>query len=285
MAHRHGVFAVVALVLALGCGGGSPPPSPGAPPTAPTPTPTPPPPPAQPITDILGFLDTCPAADPAYAQIRQDLTIRRNGVPVNDIPCVPPASAQSSYTDELIVLQGFRLMYHMDAGLGGHLPWTPLRLYPWFVSQVAGVNIDDTATYNGCCQTFDGKPYIVLIHQDDFNRDFDRTWDGLSGNVLLYAHEARHRAGFGHTSCCGISGGCDQTYDEANLSTYGVQYWLARAWARGDINVGLGCLGGSARRDAVSWQMLMANSYLERFCDTRPPRVSYPPEAGGACRM
>lgn len=274
----------VAFALAFGCGGGSSPSS-SSPTAVPTPAPTPPPPPPQPIVDILGFLDTCPAADPAYAQIRRDLTIRRNGIPVTDISCASPASGQSDYTDELIVLQGFRLMYHMDAGLSGHLPWTPLRLYPWFVSQVAGVNIDDRATYNGCCQTFDGRPYIVLARQDDFNRDFDRSWNGVSGNVLLYAHEARHMAGLGHTSCCGISGGCDQTYDEANLSTYGVQYWLARAWARGDINVGLGCLGGRTRREAVSWQVQAANGYVQRFCDTRPPPVPYPPEEGGACRM
>ena len=284
MARWRGAIAALALVLAPGCGGGSPPTS-VSPPATPLPTPTPLPPPAQPITDILGFLDTCPAADPAYAQIRRDLVIRRNGVPADDIPCVPPASAQASYTDELIVLQGFRLMYHMDAGLNGHLSWTPLRLYPWFVSQVGGVNIDDSATYSGCCQTIEGRSYVVLKTQDASNRDFDRTWDGLSGNVLLYAHEARHRAGFGHTSCCGITNGCDQTYDEANLSTYGVQYFLARAWARGDINVGLGCLGGSARRSAVTWQVQAANGYVGRFCDVRPPLLSYPPEAGGNCRM
>jgi hypothetical protein len=251
---------------------------------APTPTPLPPPA-AQPITDILGFLDSCPATDPAYAQIRQDLVILRNGVVVRDIPCVEPESVQPNYTDELIALQGFRLMYHMDAGLSSHLPWTPLRLYAWFVSQVGGVDIVDGAASSSCCQLIDGRWYITLKAQDDFNRDFDRTFDGLSGNILLYAHEARHRVGFGHTSCCGIVGGCDQTYDEASLSPYGIQYWLASAWARGDINVGLGCLGAIARRDAVSWQVQSANGYVIRFCETRPPEVAYPPEAGGACRM
>src|SRR5262245_51201502 len=74
------------------------------------------------IAHIGQFLDGCPQADPATAQVRSDLQIRRNGAIVGDIGCTAPASQLplAQYTDALIVLQGLRVIYYMDRGQAGH---------------------------------------------------------------------------------------------------------------------------------------------------------------------
>jgi hypothetical protein len=146
------------------------------------------------------------------------------------------------------------------------------------------VNTVDSARLNSCCTTIDGVRHITLIPGDEFNRNADRNWESLSGNIALYLHEARHVDGYPHVSCCGIERGCDQTYDESSLSSYGLQYWLFRAWVEGTINVGVGCLGGSEVRRIAQYQLIAANGYIGRFCDTRPPLLSMPTAPGGICR-
>jgi len=236
------------------------------------------------IANIQLFLDTCPAGDPALTQIRSDFQIRRNGVLVGDIPCSEPISQLpvSQYTDELILLQGLRVIYYMDRGKSGHLPWTAGTLYDWMKSKIQGIDIID-GSLSFCCLQFGGKTYIGVGSQDDFNRDFDRMWEGISGNIELYAHETRHVDGFGHTSCCGLPDGCDQTYDQSNLSPYGIQWWLAKSWLMGDINVGFSCLSQNRIQDIVSWHLASANLYSARFCDNKPPLLAIPLFPGGQC--
>ena len=177
--------------------------------------------------DIGPLLATCPQHDPVYSQLRSDFELRRNGVSVRDIPCSEPISQLpvSQYTDEIIVVQGLRAVFYM---LGSSpLRWAPgMRLYDWMQSKMAGINISDTAGFSSCCEILDGKWFFTLQAQNDSERNFDRGWSGISANIGLYAHELRHLDGFPHTSCCGIPNGCDQTYDETNLSPYGMQWWL-----------------------------------------------------------
>ncbi len=47
------------------------------------------------IGNIKAFLDTCPKNDPAYNQIKNDFTIRHNGVivPADSITCSEPVSS------------------------------------------------------------------------------------------------------------------------------------------------------------------------------------------------
>ena len=73
------------------------------------------------IKNIELFLDTCPANDPALTVILDDFEIRRNGVVVENILCSEPVSAMSleQYRDEVIVLQGLRVIYYMDSGRSG----------------------------------------------------------------------------------------------------------------------------------------------------------------------
>jgi hypothetical protein len=237
--------------------------------------------------DIGPLLDTCPQRDPAYFQIRSDFEIRRNGVPVQEILCSEPISQLpiSQYTDELIVVQGLRAVFYMDLG-STPLPWAPgMTLYDWMKSKSAGINISDTAGNSSCCEILDGELFVTLKAQDDSNRDFDRGWRGISGYIDLYAHELRHLDGFPHVSSCGILDGCDQTYDETNLSPYGIQWWLNAHWLTGDLYVGFSCLAPTDIDEIADWHMQTANNiFRNRFGDNQPPLLMRPPMPGGQCR-
>ena len=73
--------------------------------------------------------------------------------------------------------------------------------------------------------------------QDAQERDNDRHWKNLSGNISLYAHEVRHVGRFGHPACC-IYPRCDQTFDPTNLSPIGIQWWLNKLWLTGGDQCG-----------------------------------------------
>jgi hypothetical protein len=151
-------------------------------------------------------------------------------------------------------------------------------------SKMAGIDISDTSGGSACCEMLDGKLFFILQAQDDFNRDFDRGWSGISGNIALYAHELRHVDGFPHVSCCGIPGGCDQTYDETNLSPYGIQWWLNAHWLTGDLYVGFSCLDPSQVADIAAWHLSATGVFRDRFCDNKPPLLTEPAMPGGECR-
>ncbi|MEA2237161.1 MAG: hypothetical protein QOC81_1885 [Thermoanaerobaculia bacterium] len=236
------------------------------------------------IRNIATFLQQCPDRDPAYAEISRDFEIRRNDKATAAPACTEPISAIpiAQYTDELIVRQGLRVIYYMDRGQSGHLPWTSGALYPWMKSKIQGINIVDGVVGGYCCATLDGKRFIVIGNQNDSNRDFDRTWSGISGNIDFYTHEARHVDGFPHSSCCGIANGCDDNFDPNNLSAYGVQWWLNSLWLNGTINVGDAC-AGSAKSSAQWFLSGMNSQYRGRFCTIKPDLVSLPAVPEGSC--
>ncbi|MGA1842017.1 MAG: VWA domain-containing protein [bacterium] len=230
------------------------------------------------ITNIDTFLEQCPTLDPAISQILSDFTIKKDGVEITDFPCAEPISSLpiAQYTDELILLQCLRTIYYMDKGRTGHLPWTSLSLYDWLKSKVGGFNISSTAIFNGCCGVWpDGKTYITLTTSDDFNREHDRTWLGIAGNIGLIMHEARHIDGFPHVSCCPLgSEACDQRYDTTNLSPYGIQYWLEKSWIDGTLHTGFTCLSSTRINEIKNWLRSAANSRLNRFCEDAPPELN-----------
>ena len=240
------------------------------------------------IPSIGPFLERCPQNDPAYAQIRTDFQLRRNGALVGSVGCSEPISAMpvAQYTDELLVLQGLRVMYYMDRGATGHLPWTPGTLYDWVRSRIGGIDISD-AGGSYCCVEYGGVRHIVVRAQDDFNREFDKRWRGIAGNIDLYAHEARHADGFPHSSCCGITGGCDDAFSEdAAMSPYGIQWFLNRAWLTGDINVGFSCLPAAEATETANWHLVSVNSvFRDRFCAGQPAIVPMPAAPGGPCAL
>jgi hypothetical protein len=125
--------------------------------------------------------------------------------------------------------------------------------------------------------------FFTLRAQNDANRDFDRGWREISGNIDLYAHELRHLDGFPHVSCCGIPGGCDQTYDETKLSPYGIQWWLNAHWLSGTLYVGFSCLAPTQINEIADWHQSAADTFRDRFCDTKPPVLMRPAMPGGRC--
>jgi hypothetical protein len=238
------------------------------------------------IGNIKEFLNTCPQNDPAYNQIRSDFTIRHNGIVVGNIACSEPTSSMNlaQYTDELIVLQILRVMYYMDYGQAGHLPWTPAgTLYQWMKSKIKGFNIKDTATDSSCCDnSFPGGLYITLWPSDDLSRSTDRLWRGIAQYITLLAHETRHVDGFPHPSCC-IYPRCDQTFDQSNLSPIGIQWWLNKLFLTGEINVGASCLDAAERQETINWNLAGTNGEIKSFCDNTPPTVSVPAAPLGLC--
>jgi hypothetical protein len=237
------------------------------------------------IRNIGTFLQQCPDRDPAYATIKKDFEIRREGLPVAEPVCTEPTSSipLAQYTDELIARQGLRVMYYMDFGQSGHLPWTTGSLYDWMKTKIGGINIVAGLGGGFCCTTIGGRAFINIGTEDDFNRDFDRTWRGIAGNIDFYAHEARHIDGFPHSSCCGIPGGCDQSFDPSNLSPYAIQWWLNKLWLDGTIDVGYECLAPAEVNLSTAWFKSTVDFGYQRFCTNPPPAVATPAVPGGPC--
>lgn len=240
------------------------------------------------ISDIAAFLDQCPPSDPAYAQIRSDFEIRREGVPVGVIPCSEPVSAMSisQYTDELIAVQALRTVYYMEGGRQAAYPWTAGSLYDWLKSKVGGFDL--SAGGSNCCASYNGRWYPRIATQNDWDRDYDRKWEGISNQITLMVHEARHVDGYPHVGYCPLFPdqpyGCDPAYDEQSLSPYGAEWWLNAKWLSGEINVGFAC--GSAQRVsqiAAFHQSVDNQDFRLRFVASPPPVLSIPPQPGGAC--
>jgi len=245
------------------------------------------------IFNIDAFLQICPQDDLTYVAIRTDFTIRRNGTIVDAIPCKAPiftAMGSADITDELLVAQTLRVIYYLDRDHPGSLPWTPNTFYDWLKGQIGGINIDDTATTSFCCTVIGGRRYIHTRAQTfgpPFPVSFLMGIPFISGRIALYGHEARHVDGFPHSSCCGVTNGCDGKYDVTNLSPYGMQYWIFAAFLDGTFDVGIACLD-SKRQDEFAGDMARAaNLYPSLFCSSPPPAllpVRLPPTQCGRRR-
>jgi len=251
--------------------------------------------------NLQAFFDTCPQNDPYTPIIRRDFQILRDQVAVGDIACTEPYSQMpaTEVTDELSVIQTLRYMYYMDMGRSGYLPWTPLRLYDWVKSRIAGVNISTPLAGGDCCFILNGLKYISVgslaaVAAADgttvaFQAHYRQTPDGQAANVGLFAHEARHTEGNGYPHVTGCPDfptggvfGCDETYDETNISAYGIQYYLAKQMLTGGINLGYSCDPTTQAQLGAAFQSL-ADVFPGRFVTNAPPSLSLPAAPGGAC--
>ena len=232
------------------------------------------------IADIKSFLDKCPANDPAVDTILKDFEIRVDKVLVTEFPCYEPVSEMdvTDYTEPLIYLQTFRVIYYMDRHLKDYLPWTDLSLYDWMKENVDGINIVTGGTGGGCCTRIDDKLFFGVGDSDSASREFDKKWIGISGNIGFFAHEVRHATGDGyhHSSCCGIPSGCDEVYDENDLAPYAIQYWLMKRWLTGFINVGAGSHLNETEAEYMFYWYLggINNTFRERFCINIPEIIT-----------
>jgi hypothetical protein len=235
------------------------------------------------LPDIGRFVEQCPTLDPALSQITHDFTIRRNGAPAALPPCSEPVSKMkpATYTAELRALQALRGAYYMDQGQSGHLPWTSGTLYDWMKAKIAGIDVRDDTSFSYCCESFDGRPYVATPAK--VQSDYSFTAEGIGAEIALFAHETRHVDGYPHTSCCGIPGGCDQSFDPANLTPYGIQWWLYALWLEGAINVGYQCLAPEALNKIVQEDEGALAGYQARFCTAPPPAQPAPALPGGPC--
>lgn len=244
------------------------------------------------ICNIKDFLEGCPASDAAYTQIRSDFVIRKDGVVVTDIPCQEPISRIpiAQYTDELIVVQALRTIYHMDEGRAGHLPWTPGTLYDWLKARIGGINITSTGGPDQLLgDAFgDGRSYFNVRAKDDYNRNLQRTWPWMGELIALMMHERRHAdpTGYYHTGCCSVGGGgCDQEYNESNLSAYGIQWWLRRHWIEDGPYTGYSCLNRSDVNDIKSSFRNTDNQERDRYCQNPPPILTDANNPVAACHI
>ncbi len=246
-----------------------------------------------PTLQIEQLVDSCPASDPALSRILTDFDIRRNDVPVTQFPCAEPYTQTpvDQFAYETFTIQYLRLLYWIDKDQPSYLPWTSLRLYDWVVqnAKMAGINICTNPGVLPCNSTFNGREYMVDqrgANPSVQNRQYWLSLAALLQNVALLAHEARHGTGNGyrHVSCCGIANGCDQTYDEKNLSAYGIQYYLLSGWLTGRIDVSLGCLDPISSGQHWFSANGDVNIYATRFCDTKPPALASSTKIGGACQ-
>lgn len=244
------------------------------------------------ISNAVNFVDQCPTTDPAYATIRADFTFLRDGLPdAVSVTCTAPFSTVpiAQLTDELIAVQALRIIYYMSQGTAGRLPWTSLSMYDWLKASVSGINFHSAQGLSACCDVIGGNRYIITSQKDATSRDFYRDWNALSGWVALFAHEARHVTGPGHTTGCPAfplptdPPGCDATYDLNNLGSYGVQYWLFSNWTTGFLNVGLGCSSPSVALNNANWAAGAANGYVSRFITNAPPTITPTVPYGGPC--
>jgi hypothetical protein len=244
------------------------------------------------IRDASTFVNRCPTNDPAYMKIRGDFELLSEGVPSTvAIACTEPYNTTpiDQLTDELLAMQTMRLIFYMSQGTAGKLPWTPLGMYEWMTSEVAGVNFRTQQGLSACCQIINGKKYIITSRKDAANRNAYRNWIAVSGWAALFAHEARHASGPGHVNGCPAFPlptdplGCDATYNLNNLSSYGIQYWLYSGWATGSLVVGIGCAPLSTAQSYATSAATTANSYPNRFVTNAPPSVTATAPYGGPC--
>ena len=163
------------------------------------------------------------------------------------------------------------MAYYLDQGRSNYLPWTPLRFYDWMKSKISGFNILSTATVASCCAMLGGKSYIFFPGvTSEATRQYHLTLRGVFSNTALLGHEARHVDGYLHNSCCGIANGCDTAYDETNLSTYGIQFYMHSLLLTGDWSLNIECLDPAQLGSLGAFQFGDANSFASRFCTVKP---------------
>jgi hypothetical protein len=253
--------------------------------------------------DLSKILLTCPRLDGTDAvdqKIWSDVKIAYGTTAASATQIDPPYCSQpmpempdSAYSDGLIILQSLRAIYYMD--LGPALPWTGGRnLYDWMKAMGTGVWIQPGRTESEACLGPANKYWICMPPTSATDKPLRRSLKGLLQRVALLAHERRHivdggsRKTFGHyTGCTLCTGPCDYSYNESNLSPYGVQMWLESRWLSGEIFTGLSCLDTREKS-------LAANTYLAaqvndlattKFCTRTPtpPQVTVPATPGGVC--
>jgi hypothetical protein len=239
------------------------------------------------IDDIVAFMDRCPKNNPFYQQIKNDFHFYFNGARLDfdSIPCYEPMSSipDSNYSSPLVFLKALEVIHDMDSGMSRHLPWAHSSLYDWLKQSVGGISIRDGLSNSYCCDTFEGRPYVVLDNIST-SKMMGTDWKWLSEIAGVIAHEARHSNStkYNHVNCNGEL--IDQDYDVNDLSAYGVQHWLYLLWYDGTVNVGSSCLSPDKVAEINKSYFDAATGYGNLFCGAKAPPVSPVAQPGGYCK-
>ncbi len=226
------------------------------------------------ILNIEEFMKKCPTDDLLFSKFIKDFEIRRNGVVVTSYDC------NDKYDVVLRILQAIRVIYYVDIyKKTAYLPWTNMRYYDWLKDKVQGFDVvDDLVGIAGfCCKDINGKRFITIASTKNDPKEYVKytyqEWLGLSGFISLIGHERRHAdpGNYPHNgNCNGVSGDAD--YNEKNLGSYGVAYWLSKAFKSGILEVGVKCLS-TAKQTEIN-NLIGVNYWAERyFCNNAPPTI------------
>lgn len=238
------------------------------------------------IVDIDAFVASCPDNDPATTEILNYLQFSLNGVPLALEPCIEPVPLDVKPSPLLYYLQMLRVAYYMDQTYSGLYPWTSGTYWSWIKARVGGIDIDDSSNpSNYCCIDVPARLPAAHLAGPWTLKPYQFVYDLLAGLVLLLSHEVRHTDGIGHVLC--VSGyktglyACDQDFDPANLTPYGVAWWMANLIETGKINMGLSCTPVNAQ---IAANFLYSQDILRtEFMGSKPPLSAASPIAGGPC--
>jgi hypothetical protein len=240
------------------------------------------------IVDIDAFVASCPDDDPATKEILSYLKFSLNGVPLAPEPCFGRVPLDVRPSPLLYYLQMLRVAYYMDQTYSGLYPWTSGTYWDWIKARIGGIDIDDSSTpANYCCIPVPGRLPAVHLAAAWTLTPYQFVYDVLAGLVLLLTHEVRHTDGIGHVLC--VSGfktglqACDQDFDRANLSAFGVAWWMANLIETGRINVGLSCTPVNA--EIAANFMYLQDVLGAEFMGSKPPLAVVSPISGGPCAL
>ena len=233
------------------------------------------------IADVRAFLATCPSSDPATAHILAATRLTYDWVDMPVEPCTAPIDVNAPPTAWLQLVQLLRVAYYMDPGASGLYPWTPGTYWDWLRTKIGTIDIRAISVSGSCCApTLSGLPMMILAPpQTDVS-----LFRGALGRLIgLVSHELRHADGFPHGACTAGGTSCDPEYNVANLSAYGVAWYVSNLFITGQINVGLGC--SPEGLDLLASQVGFQNGLHSQFNGAKPPTVSLPAQPGGPCRL
>ncbi len=241
------------------------------------------------ITDIDAFLTSCPQNDPATAEILSYIQFSLDRVLLDSEPCTEPVPLTVTPSPRLFYLQMLRVAYYMDQAnsASGLYPWTSGGYWAWIRSKIGGINIISNSSGGSCCYATPGRlPTAYLAGPSTTVIPYWFALDVLARLALLLSHEVRHADGHPHVACVSGSGAglwaCDQDFDLANLSAYGVAWWMDNLFETGRINIGLSCKPTTAQIASIflnSENSLGSNN----FVGNKPPVAVPSPVPGGPC--
>ncbi|MFH0979245.1 MAG: hypothetical protein V1837_08175 [Candidatus Woesearchaeota archaeon] len=251
------------------------------------------------INKLDDFLDTCPQDDPAFETINNDfiLTHSTAGIPTiinpQNVYCQAPYSKMNvaDVTEELIIQQSLRVAFYAGKGSGSLLEWYTNEnindtsagpIYKWLKEHVGGFEVNDGSQNPGHGYVINGKKqFVVLPRFQDYAKALMQEPRGPPGLIGLFLHEASHIIGQGHDGTCGY--GVDSDFDESKPTPFSADWRTYELFLTGEFNVGINCMDQSKAQDTLAGLLNAANARKDGFCGIKPPVLTMPANAGGAC--